>query len=198
MVSRGSQSKGDQASGRSVSSRRAGENSLAVRRASPARATALVAFGALLQAVVVPYLTFGLAAPALALMFVVVATAGLKGVVALPLGFFGGILVDALGSGLFGVGAISGVMAAALSHRVVIAAEGAAVKVRLAGVVAAVVVVHDLASVAAHGLSETSWPPILELVATGVLPDAALNAVLAYVLGGALLRLVLVREKSWT
>lgn len=168
------------------------------RRASTVRAVLLVALGALSQAVVVPYLAFGLVAPALALLCVVVATAGLNGSVALPVGFFGGMLVDALGSGLFGVGALSGVFAAALSSRAGIIDEGSATRLRLAGAVAAAVVVHDLASVAALGLSGDSWPPLIEFVSLAVLPDAVLNAVLAYVVGGALLGLVLVREKSWT
>lgn len=167
-----------------------------VRRASTSRAVVLVAVGALLQAVVVPYLTFGLLAPALAVLCVVVATAGLKGAVALPIGFFGGTLVDALGSGIFGVGALSGVLAAALSFRAGIVDEGSVTRLRLAGVVAVAVAAHDVASVAALGLSGASWPPVVGFVALGLVPNAALNATLAYVVGGMLLGLVLVREKA--
>lgn len=168
-----------------------------VRRASTSRAVVLVAVGALLQAVVVPYLTFGLLAPALAVLCVVVATAGLKGAVALPIGFFGGTLVDALGSGIFGVGALSGVLAAALSSRAGIVDEGSATRrLRLAGVVAVAVAAHDVASVAALGLSGASWPPVVGFVALGLVPNAALNATLAYVVGGMLLGLVLAREKA--
>lgn len=180
-------------------SRRAAERSENVfRRASTARAVVLVAFGALLQAVVVPYLSFGLVAPALAVLCVVVATAGLKGSVALPVGFFGGTLVDALGSGIFGVGALSGVLAAALSSRAGVIEGTGANRLLLAGVVAAAAAAHDLVSVAALGLSGDSWPPVAGFVSLGILPDAILNGALAYLVGGLLLRLVLVKEKAWT
>lgn len=200
MVSRSSQGKGDRASSGSKPSRRAAERfgEGVTFRVSTGRAAALVALGALVQAVVVPYLAFGLVAPALALICVVVAVASLKWVIALPLGFFGGILVDALGSGLFGVGALSGVLAAALSSWVGVVGEKASTRLRLAGVVALAVAVHDLASVAALGLSGQSWPPMIEFVALGVLPDAVLNAALAYVAGGTLMRLVRVKERAWT
>lgn len=198
MVSPGSRRESPRASRRGESHRRADGPRGVVRRASTARAVVLTTAGALLQAVVVPYLAFGPFAPALAVLGVVVATAGLKGPVALPLGFFGGTLVDALGSGFFGVGALSGVIAAALSSRAGIMDEGSATRLRLAGVVAAAVAAHDLASVAALGLSGGSWPPVIEFVSLGVLPNAALNAALAYVAGGALLRLVLAKEKTWT
>lgn len=154
-----------------------------------------------MQVVISPYLDFGLLAPAFTLLCVVVATAGLKWSVALPVGFFGGTLLDALGSGLFGVGAFSGAIAAALSSGSRILEDGRggrAVRLRLAGVVAVAVAVHDLVSVAALGLSGESWPPMLGFVYLGVLPDAVLNGALAYLLGGALLKFLLVREKGWT
>ncbi|WP_152670645.1 hypothetical protein [Rubrobacter aplysinae] len=169
-----------------------------IYRASTARAVALVSVGALSQAVVVPYLDFGLLAPALMVLCVVVAASGLKWSVALPVGFFGGILVDAFGAGLFGVGALSGVIAAAISCWAGAADNGGANRLRLAGVVASAVIAHDLASVAALGLSGESWPPLADFLLLGALPDAALNALLAYLAGVALSRLVLTREKPWT
>lgn len=168
------------------------------RRVSIIRAVALVALGAVLQAVISPYLTFGFLAPALALLCVVVATAGLKWSVALPVGFFGGTLLDALGAGLFGVGALSGVLAAAVSSRAGILGGNKFSRLRLAGVAAVAVAAHDLASVAALELSGESWPPMLRFLSLGVLPNAALNGVLAYAAGGLLLRFLLVKEKGWT
>lgn len=162
------------------------------------RAVILVAAGALLQAVVVPYATLGLVAPAPAMLSVAVATAGLREPVALPVGFLGGTLVDALGSGLFGAGALSGLLAAAVSVRAGIIREGTVSRVRLAGAVAVAVAAYDLVSVAALGLSGSAWPPVASFVVLGMLPDATLNALLAYAVGGVLLALVLARERSWT
>lgn len=167
------------------------------RRVSTIRVVSLVVLGALLQVVVAPYLDLGFFAPALAILCVIVAAAGLKWSVALPVGFFGGTLVDALGAGLFGVGALSGVLAAALSSRAGVLDGGEADRMRLAGTVALAVAAHDLLSVAALGLSGDTWPPMLEFVALGVLPDSALNGVLAYLAGGVLLRLVLVKDEGW-
>jgi rod shape-determining protein MreD len=158
----------------------------------------VVCLGSLLQVVLVPYLDLWLLAPALMVLCVVAATSGLKWSVALPIGFFGGVLVDALGAGLFGVGALSGVIAAAVSCWSGVDDKGNASRLRFAGVVAAAVAAHDLASVFALGLSGESWPPVIELLLLGVLPNAALNALLAYVVGGVLFRLVLTRERSWT
>lgn len=199
MVSRGSRRGARRSHPRGEASRGGGGSAeVAGRRASTVRAVALVSVGALSQAVIVPYLTFGLLAPALALLCVVAATAGLKWSVALPVGFFGGVLVDALGPGLFGVGALSGVIAAALASRAGIVGRSSVSRLRLSGAVAAAVAAHDLASVAAFGLSGESWPPMVEFLLFGLAPDALLNAGLAYVTGGLLVALVLVKEKAWT
>lgn len=173
--------------------RRGGKRS--VLRASVARAVLLVAFAALLQAVVVPYLSFGFVAPAFSVLCVVVAAAGLKEASALVVGFFGGVLVDALGSGLFGVGALGGVLAAALATKSGILGAWGGDRVRLAGVVAVAVAVHDLVSVAAIGLAGGEWPPASGFAVLGLVTDALLNGLLAYLLGGLLLRLVLVESR---
>lgn len=166
----------------------------AALRASVARSVVLVALAALLQAVVVPYLTFGFVAPAFSVLCVVVAAAGLKEAAALVVGFFGGILVDALGSGLFGVGALSGVLAAALATRFGILGARGGDRLRLAGAVAVAVAVHDLLSVAAVGLAGGEWPPSSGFALLGLIPDALLNGLLAYLVGGMLLKLVLVES----
>lgn len=75
-------------------------------------------------------------------------------------------------------------LAAALSSRAGIVDEGSVTRLRLAGVVAVAVAAHDVASVAALGLSGASWPPVVGFVALGLVPNAALNATLAYVVGG--------------
>lgn len=173
--------------------RRSGKRS--ALRASVARSVLLVAFAALVQAVVAPYLTFGFVAPAFSVLCVVVAAAGLKEASALLVGFFGGILVDALGSGLFGVGALSGVLAAALATRAGILGARGGDRLRLAGAVVAAVAVHDLVSVAAVGLAGGEWPPSSGFALLGLIPDALLNGLLAYLLGGLLLRLVLVEAR---
>ena len=75
-----------------------------MEQASVIRAAIVVAIAALLDAVVVPYLTFGFFSPALTLIAIVFAVAPLRDLQAVLLGFFGGILLDALGSDLFGWG----------------------------------------------------------------------------------------------
>src|ERR687889_126581 len=81
-----------------------------MEQSSVIRAAIVVALAALLDAVVVPYLTFGFFSPRLTLIAVVFAVAPLRDLQAVLLGFFGGILLDALGSGLFGVGALGALL----------------------------------------------------------------------------------------
>ena len=88
-----------------------------MEQSSVIRAAIVVALAALLDAVVVPYLTFGFFSPRLTLIAVVFAVAPLRDLQAVSLGFFGGILLDALGSNLFGVGALGGLLAAMLASR---------------------------------------------------------------------------------
>jgi rod shape-determining protein MreD len=88
-----------------------------LEQASVIRAAIVVAIAALLDAVVVPYLTFGFFSPRLTLIAIVFAVAPLRDLQAVLLGFFGGILLDALGSDLFGVGALGGLLTATLASR---------------------------------------------------------------------------------
>ena len=88
-----------------------------MEQASVIRAAIVVAIAALLDAVVIPYLTFGFFSPRLTLIAVVFAVAPLRDLQAVLLGFFGGILLDALGADLFGIGALAGLIAAMLASR---------------------------------------------------------------------------------
>jgi rod shape-determining protein MreD len=96
----------------------AGEMALGGAQAHVVRATLLVAVAALLEVTLAPLLTFGWVAPRFLILGVIVAVADLREMQALLLGFFGGILTDALSGGLFGVGALGGVFAAAISLRI--------------------------------------------------------------------------------
>src|SRR5215218_7579198 len=123
-----------------------------MEQASVIRAAIVIALAALLDAVVVPYLTFGFFSPRLTLIAVVFAVAPLRDLQAVLLGFFGGILLDAFGSDLFGVGALAGL-----------------------GV-----------------------PQLGEYAVGGVLPDAVINALLAFLIGGWLLNVVNIKPPhSW-
>ena len=73
-----------------------------MEQTSVVRAALLVALAALAEAVLGPYLTFGWISPKLTLLGIVFAVAPLRDLQAVLLGFFGGILFDALGGGLFG------------------------------------------------------------------------------------------------
>ncbi|MCL6437039.1 MAG: rod shape-determining protein MreD, partial [Rubrobacteraceae bacterium] len=88
-----------------------------VERTSLGRSALLVVVAAVVEAIIGPYLTFGTISPHLTLIAVAVCAFGLEEVQGLLLGFFGGVLVDALGEGLFGVGALGGLVAAAIALR---------------------------------------------------------------------------------
>src|SRR5215213_503875 len=117
-----------------------------MEHASVIRAAIVVALAALLDAVVVPYLTFGFFSPRLTLIAVVFAVAPLRDLQAVLLGFFGGILLDALG--------------------------------------------YDLLGYSARWLAGLGVPQLGEYAVGGVLPDALINALLAFLVGGWLLNLV--------
>lgn len=160
------------------------------------RAALLVAFGALFDAVAGPYLTFGGVSPSLTIICVVVAASGLNDLQGVLIGFFGGILVDAFGvaPGLFGAGASSGMVAGALAVRAGELQRKGASGALLAQVVALSVVAADLIKLAATGLAGLDVPPLGEFVARGVLPNALLNAALAFVVGGRLSRAIQTRR----
>ena len=156
---------------------------------SVVRATLVVALAALLEAIFGPYLTFGWISPKLMVLGVVFAVAPLRDLQAVLLGFFGGVLVDALSGGLFGVGALSGLLAGLLAARAGDVRPKGAERVLLAQVVAISVAAYDLTYLTALNLAGLQAPAFGEYAVAGLIPDAALNALLAYIVGGWLVRL---------
>lgn len=163
-----------------------------MERTSIVRAAVVVAVAALVGAVVTPYLDFGWFSPKFVIVAIVFAAAGLRDLQGILLGFFGGILGDALGSGVlpFGVGAIGGLVAAILAVRYGMAWSRRAERLLLAQLVAVSVVAYDVVQVAALELAGLDRPPLLEYALSGILPDALLNGLLAYLIGGWLLSIV--------
>jgi rod shape-determining protein MreD len=164
-----------------------------VEQASVVRAAIVVAIAALLDAVVVPYLTFGFFSPRLTLIAIVFAASPLRDLQAVLLGFFGGILLDALGSDLFGVGALGGLLAAMLVSRASAVGRKGAERVLLAQVAGVAVAGYDLLGYTARWLAGLAVPQLGEYAVSGVLPDAVISALLAFLLGGWLLNIVNVK-----
>ena len=161
------------------------------------RAAVVVACAALLEAVLGPYLTLGWISPQLMVLGVVFAVAPLRDLQAVLLGFFGGVLFDALGGGLFGVGALSGLVAGILSARAGDVRPKGAERLLLAQVVAVSVAFYDLTYLTALNLAGLAAPPFGEYAVAGVIPDVALNALLAYFVGGWLLRIGRDKARGW-
>src|SRR5215217_8492894 len=169
-----------------------------MEQASVIRAAIVIALAALLDAVVVPYLTFGFFSPRLTLIAVVFAVAPLRDLQAVLLGFFGGILLDALGSDLFGVGALGGLLAAMLSSRASAVRRRGSERVLLAQVAGIAVAGFDLLGYSARWLAGVSVPQLSEYAVWGILPDALINALIAFLIGGWLLQIVNVKpQHSW-
>jgi rod shape-determining protein MreD len=169
-----------------------------VEQASVVRAAIVVAIAALLDAVVVPYLTFGFISPRLTLIAIVFAASPLRDLQAVLLGFFGGILLDALGSDLFGVGALGGLLAAMLASRASAVRRRGTERVLLAQVAGLAVAGYDLLGYTARWLAGLAVPQLGEYAVAGVLPDALVNALIAFLLGGWLLNLVNIKPPhSW-
>lgn len=163
-----------------------------MEQASILRAAVAVAIAALVGAVVGPYLDFEWFSPKFVIIAIVFAASGLRDLQGILLGFFGGILSDALGGGvfLFGVGAVGGLIAAMLAVRYGMAWSRGAERLLLTQLVAVAVVAYDLIQLAALGLAGLDRPPLLNYALSGILPDALLNALLAYLAGGWLLRTI--------
>lgn len=159
------------------------------------RAALLVALAAVFDAVVGPYLTFGLVAPNLTIISIVVAASGLGELQAILLGFFGGILTDALGVGvgLFGVGAIGGIVAGLLAVRVGTYQRKSVSRPVLSVAVFLSVAVYDSIKLTANGLAGFSGPSAVGFFFGGMLPDALLNGLLAYIIGVKLFKLVRIK-----
>ena len=169
-----------------------------MEQASVVRAAIVVAIAALLDAVVVPYLTFGFFSPRLTLIAIVFAASPLRDLQAVFLGFFGGILLDALGSDLFGVGALGGLLAAMLASRASAVRRRGTERVLLAQVAGLAVAGYDLLGYTARWLAGLAVPHLGEYAVVGVLPDALVNALIAFLLGGWLLNLVNIKPPhSW-
>ena len=167
-----------------------------MEQASVVRAAIVVALAALLDAVVVPYLTFGFFSPRLTLIAVVFAASSLRDLQAVLVGFFGGILLDALGSDLFGVGALGGLLAAMLASRASAVRRRGTERVLLAQVAGLAVAGYDLLGYSARWLAGLTVPELGEYAVSGVLPDAVINALLAFLVGGWLLNVVNIKTPT--
>jgi rod shape-determining protein MreD len=168
-----------------------------MEQSSIVRAALIVALTALLEAILGPYLTFGWISPKLMVLGVVFAVAPLRDLQAVLLGFFGGVLVDALSSGVFGVGALSGLLAGLLAARAGDVRPKGAERVLLAQVVAISVAAYDLTYLTALNLAGLQAPAFGEYAVAGLIPDAALNALLAYIVGGWLVRIGRHKTRAW-
>jgi len=160
------------------------------------RAALLVALAAVLEAALTPFLSLGPVAPRFAMLGIVVAVAGLREPQALLLGFFGGVLTDALSGGMFGVGALSGLVAAVASLRLGPRGRKGGARQTLALATFVTVAAYDLLGLLALGLVGGGGPPLGGYALWGALPDALLNGVLAFLIGGWLLRLVTVHREG--
>jgi rod shape-determining protein MreD len=169
-----------------------------MEQAPVVRAALVVAVAALLDAVVVPYLTFGFFSPRLTLIAVVFVASPLRDLQAVLLGFFGGVLLDSLGGDLFGVGALGGLLAAALSARASAVRRRGTERILLAQVAGLAVAGYDLLGYTARWLAGLGVPQLSEYAVWGILPDALINAVIAVLIGGWLLQIVDVKTPhSW-
>ena len=164
-----------------------------VAQPSVVRAALLVGAGALLEAALTPLLTFGWVGPRFVILAIVVAVTGQRDLQALLLGFFGGVLTDALGGGIFGIGALAGLAAATISMRASAARRKGSVRPVLTIASALAVAVYDVLSLVLPALAGDVVPPPGAYLVLGVLPDALLNAALAFLVGGWLLGTI-VRE----
>jgi rod shape-determining protein MreD len=160
------------------------------------RAALLVAVAAVLEAALSPFLSVGFVAPRFAFLGIVVAVAGLREPQALLLGFFGGVLTDALSGGFFGIGAMSGIVAAVASLRLGPRGRKGGARQSLALATFATVAAYDVLGLLALGLVGSEGPPFGRYLLWGVLPDALLNGVLTFLVGGLLLRLVTVNREG--
>ena len=160
---------------------------MVVGQVSVVRAALLVAVGALMEAALTPLLKFGWVSPKFAILAIVVAAAGQRDLQALLLGFFGGVLMDALGGGIFGAGALAGLAAATISMRAGATRRKGGAALALAVATALAVAVYDVLGLLAPALAGDAVPPLGAYLVVGVLPDMLLNAALAYLFGAWLL-----------
>ena len=86
------------------------------------------------------------------------------------LGFFGGVLLDALGSDLFGVGALGGLLAAMLASRSSAVRRRGSERVLLAQVAGLAVAGYDLLGYSARWLAGLGVPQLSEYAVVGRAP----------------------------
>lgn len=158
------------------------------------RAAIVVALAAILDAVLAPYATVLWISPKFTVIAIVFMGSVLRDLQAVLLGFFGGILVDALGGGLFGVGALGGVISGILSVRAGGVRRKGTERMVLAQIVAVSVAAYDLIRFAAVNLAGLEGPATLAYLLAGVVPDAIFNGVLAYLLGKWLIKIAQPKE----
>ncbi len=168
-----------------------------MEQTSVVRAAFIVAFAALLDAVLGPYLTFGWISPKLTLLGVVFAVSPLRDPQAILIGFLGGILLEALGGGLIGAGTLGGLLAATLSVRAGAVRRKGTERLLLSQVVGISVAAYDLIYLTAVNFAGLEGPAFGEYIVAGALPDAVLNALLAYLVGGWLLKIGRTKNRSW-
>ncbi len=168
-----------------------------MEQTSVVRAALFVALAAISEAVLGPYLTFGWVSPKLTLLGIVFAVAPLRDLQAVLLGFFGGVLLDALSGELFGVGALSGLLAGILSARAGTVRSKGAERLLLAQVVAVSVAAYDLTYVVAINLAGLESPPLGDYAVVGLIPDTLSNALLAYLVGRWMLEIGRDKTHGW-
>ncbi len=168
------------------------------------RAALLVAVAAILEATLSPLLGLGWVAPHFLILGLVVVVTGMRELQGLLLGFFGGVLTDALSGGIFGAGTLGGVLAAAVGVRAGVLRRKGSEGALMAQAVAVSVAMYDLLNLFAVSLVGRGGPSasgylsgFADYLITGVVPDVMLNAVLAYFVGGHILRVITKREEIW-
>lgn len=160
------------------------------------RVVVLVASGALLQAVFAPQLSFGWVAPNFLVLALVAAVPGLRELESVLLGFFGGILTDALGAGLFGAGAFGGAVVGMVLTRTGRRGPGVDVtRIYLAGVAALAVAVYGGIRLLFLALGE-GMVPFGGFMVVGFLADVLANGVLSFLICRPLMRLTRTRGEG--
>jgi rod shape-determining protein MreD len=143
----------------------------------------VVALAAFLEAVLTPRLQVAWVAPGFSILGIVISTFGMKDLQGMLLGFFGGVLIDTLSSGLFGVGALGGLLAGFLSARAGRLGRKESTRLLISQVSFVSVLAADVANWGAIRLNGSSGPDFLLYFLTGALPDALVNALLAFIIG---------------
>lgn len=167
-----------------------------VRPASTVRAAVLTALAALLEVTLAQYLSIGNAGPRFMVIGVVFAAFGLRELQGVLIGFFGGILTDALSGGFFGVNSLSGVLAGFLAVRSGAGRRREGSRLTLVYTVMICTAAFDIIALTALNLSGYGSAPIGRFMIATLVPDVLLNGALAYLFGGVLTRFVSVKGSA--